>query len=70
MGDKVLSGLKPRLRALEGIEKTRIALSSDDTAQLTLDELVDGEDVERDLELDAFNGLIAPLTDQLAQLLD
>ena len=60
-GERVIDQLKPRLRALEGIEKARKALSGDTEATLSVDNLIGEIEINQEITSDEFNSLIVTI---------
>ena len=52
--------MKTRLRLLDAIEKTRIALSGDTEANLEIDYVIDELDLDMEITRDEFEGWIQP----------
>ena len=62
---------KLRHLMFKAIEKARIALNSDDTANIQVEAILeDGEDFQRDVTRDEFNNLIQGVVQQLTVLLE
>ena len=68
-GDDPRTGVRTRLRLYETIEKARKLLSGDTEATISIDYLMNEEDLVRKLKREEFEQLIDPQVRQLATLL-
>ena len=69
-GDEVRTNQKQRLRALEGIEQGRIALSSDHQGMIQIDDLREDIDFEYDMVIEEYEEIVEPVINRFKGFID